>query len=176
MSQAGLGGFVKFDPKIVRGLAYYTGIVFEAFDVKGELRAIAGGGRYDDLLKLVSGVDLPALGFGMGDVVLTELLKQRNLLPKAGGRLDAYVVLAKEELRPQALKLVHDLRDAGLACDYPLATMKVGKQFEAASATGAAFAVVMGDEWAQGRVTVKDMSTRQESRVAVAELAKQLRR
>jgi len=170
MGHAGLGRFIRFDPKIVRGLAYYTGIVFEAFDVKGELRAIAGGGRYDHLVKLVSGVDLPALGFGMGDVVLGELLKQRGLLPKPERRLDAYVVVAKEELRPQALKLLHDLREAGLACDYTLTPAKVGRQFEMASALGARHAVVIGDEWSDGVVTVKTLATREEARVAVAKL------
>ncbi|MBI5817488.1 MAG: histidine--tRNA ligase [Verrucomicrobia bacterium] len=175
MAHKGLGDFLKFDPKIVRGLAYYTGIVFEAFDKKGELRAIAGGGRYDNLLQLISGVDMPALGFGMGDVVLCELLKERNLLPKLENRLDAYVVIAKEELRPQALKLVRELREAGLACDYPLIGAKVGKQFEAASAGGAKFAVVIGDEWAQGQATVKTLATREENKVEVARLVERLK-
>ena len=159
----------------MRGLAYYTGVVFEAFDKKGELRAIAGGGRYDNLLQLISGVDMPALGFGMGDVVLCELLKERKLLPKLENRLDAYVVIAKEELRPQALKLVRDLREAGLACDYPLVGAKVGKQFEAASAAGAKFAVVIGDEWAQGQVTLKTLATREETKMEIARLVEKLR-
>ncbi|MBM3892216.1 MAG: histidine--tRNA ligase, partial [Verrucomicrobia bacterium] len=175
MAHKGLGDFVRFDPKIVRGLAYYTGIVFEAFDRKGKLRAIAGGGRYDNLLKLVSGVDLPALGFGMGDVVLGELLAERNLLPKPGHQLDAYVVIAKEELRPQALKLVHDLRDAGVICDYALTAAKVGKQFELAAAFGARHAVVIGDEWAQGLATVKSLATREETKVELARLAERLK-
>src|SRR5204862_7288842 len=115
-----LAAFCEVDFKIVRGLAYYTGIVWEIHDRKGELRAVAGGGRYDNLLKLVSGVDLPALGFGMGDVVLGELLKDRGLLPKIDHGLDAYVVIADEALRPEALKLIHQLRDAGIAVDYSL--------------------------------------------------------
>ena len=112
--------FCKLDFKIVRGLAYYTGIVWEIHDTKGELRAVAGGGRYDGLLKQVSGVDLPALGFGMGDVVLGELLKDRGLLPKLDSGLDCYVVMTDEALRPQALQLIHELRDAGIAVDYAL--------------------------------------------------------
>ena len=175
MAHKGLGEFIKFDPKIVRGLAYYTGVVFEAFDKKGELRAIAGGGRYDNLLNLISGVDMPALGFGMGDVVLCELLKERKLLPKVENRLDAYVVVAKEDLRPQALKLVRELREAGLASDYALVAAKVGKQFEAASAAGARFAVVIGDEWAQGQVTVKTLATRAEAKVEMARLVETLK-
>jgi histidyl-tRNA synthetase len=125
------------DFKIVRGLAYYTGIVWEIHDRKGELRAIAGGGRYDNLLKQVSGVDLPALGFGMGDVVLTELLKDRGLLPKLIGELDCYVVIADEALRADALKLIHQLRDAGIAVDYAFTETKVGRQFQSASAVPA---------------------------------------
>jgi histidyl-tRNA synthetase len=87
LAAMGLDRFVRFDLSVVRGLAYYTGIVFELFDARGELRAIAGGGRYDHLLKQVSDVDLPALGFGMGDVVLRELLAERGLLPETSRRL-----------------------------------------------------------------------------------------
>ncbi|MGD0016539.1 MAG: histidine--tRNA ligase [Verrucomicrobiia bacterium] len=170
----GLGDVAKFcvvDYKIVRGLAYYTGIVWEIHDRKGELRAIAGGGRYDNLLKLVGGVDLPALGFGMGDVVLTELLKDRGLLPKIDWDLDCYVVIADESLRAPALKLIHDLRDAGVAVDYSLTPEKVGKQFQAASALGAKFAMVVGpEEWRSGEVKLKDLETGAEKRVKVEEI------
>ena len=137
-----LAAYCQVDFKIVRGLAYYTGIVWEIHDRKGELRAIAGGGRYDNLLKQVSGVDLPALGFGMGDVVLGELLKDRGLLPKADWGLDCYVVIADEALRAEALQLIHQLRDAGIAVDYALTETKVGKQFQSASAAGARYALV----------------------------------
>jgi len=91
LASRGLSDYVKLDYLVIRGLAYYTGTVFEAFDTKGELRAIAGGGRYDNLVKLISGgqADLPALGFGMGDVVLLELLKARELLPEFVAHVDA---------------------------------------------------------------------------------------
>ena len=107
---------MKVDYHVIRGLAYYTGVVFEAFDVQGEFRAIAGGGRYDNLVKLLSGgkVDLPALGFGMGDVVLLELLKARGLLPKFDSTTDVFVLIEDESLRAQSLKLIHDLRAGGL--------------------------------------------------------------
>jgi histidyl-tRNA synthetase len=103
--------FVKVDYHVIRGLAYYTGVVFEAFDARGEFRAIAGGGRYDNLIKLVSGgkVDLPALGFGMGDVVLLELLQARGLLPKFDSPMDVYVLIEDENLRSPSLKLVQDM-------------------------------------------------------------------
>jgi len=102
LSARGLSEFVKIDYHVIRGLAYYTGVVFEAFDRKGEFRAIAGGGRYDNLVKLISAnkVDLPALGFGMGDVVLLELLKARNLLPKLTPALDVFCIIEDESLRP----------------------------------------------------------------------------
>ena len=130
----GLRDFVKIDYQVIRGLAYYTGVVFEAFDRKGEFRAIAGGGRYNNLVKLISGgkVDLPALGFGMGDVVLLELLKARGLLPKFDSTMDVFVLIEDENLRAISLKLIHDLRGAGFAVDYPLTPTKPDKQFKRA--------------------------------------------
>lgn len=174
-----LGALKKFsevDFKIVRGLAYYTGIVWEIHDRKGELRAIAGGGRYDNLLKQISSVDLPALGFGMGDVVLTELLKDRGLLPKLDWELDCYAVIADEALRTEALALIHQLRDAGISVDYALTPAKVGKQFQAASALGARFALVVGpDEWKTGEVKLKNLHSGAEERVKVTEVPSRLR-
>ncbi len=170
-----LAAFCEVDFKIVRGLAYYTGIVWEIHDRKGELRAIAGGGRYDNLIKLVSGVDLPALGFGMGDVVLGELLKDCGLLPKLDHGLDCYVVIADETLRAEALKLIHQLRDAGIAVDYALTPSKVGKQFEAADKLGARYAVVVGpDEWKTGAVKLKNLAVKTEEQIAVGEVAKRI--
>ena len=166
-----LAGYCQVDFKIVRGLAYYTGIVWEIHDRKGELRAIAGGGRYDNLLKLISGVDLPSLGFGMGDVVLGELLKERGLLPKPEAGVDCYLIIADEVLRPAALKLAHDLRDAGHAVEYALTPAKVGKQFQAASGLGARYAVVIGpEEWNTGQVKLKNLANGVEAPVAIAEL------
>ena len=134
LAARGLRDFVKVDYRVIRGLAYYTGVVFEAFDRKGEFRAIAGGGRYDNLVKLISGgkVDLPALGFGMGDVVLLELLKARNLLPRFDTHMDVYVLIEDENLRRPSLKLIHELRAGGFAVDYALTPAKVDKQFKRA--------------------------------------------
>jgi len=134
LAARGLKDFVKIDYQVIRGLAYYTGVVFEAFDRKGEFRAIAGGGRYDNLVKLISGdkVNLPALGFGMGDVVLLELLKARKLLPKFDAPMDVFVLIEDENLRADSLKLVHDLRAAGYAVEYPLTPQKPDKQFKRA--------------------------------------------
>lgn len=135
----GLGDFVRIDYGIVRGLAYYTGPVFEAFDLQGEFRAVAGGGRYDSLIKLISDgkVDLPALGFGMGDVVLTRLLSRQALLPKFAPCLDIFCVVDDEFLRPETLRLAQQCRDAGLSVEYALSPMKPDKQFKRALELGA---------------------------------------
>jgi histidyl-tRNA synthetase len=173
LTARGLGGFVEIDYAIVRGLAYYTGVVFEVFDRSKNERALAGGGRYDKLLNLMSDgkTDLPALGFGMGDVVLANLI---NDTPTAKAQLDAwlareraadvYVVIAKEERRPDALALVQRLRDAGQRTDFPLTAAKIGKQFQNAEQLGARIAVLVGDEWPQ--VKVKVLATREETLVA----------
>ncbi|HET8712547.1 MAG TPA: histidine--tRNA ligase, partial [Gemmatimonadales bacterium] len=140
LSAMGLGDFVSIDMTIVRGLAYYTGIVFELFDSRKELRAIAGGGRYDGLL------DLPALGFGMGDVVLGELLKERGLAPKASTELGAFLIAVGGDDLPVVLELAHALRDRGIAVEYGLRHTGVRKQLELAAARGAARAVIVGPE------------------------------
>jgi histidyl-tRNA synthetase len=166
-----LGDFVRFDLSVVRGLAYYTGIVFELFDARGELRAIAGGGRYDDLLGVISGTDLPALGFGMGDVVLRELLADRGLLPGAAERIDYYLVAVTAEERPEVLRLAHRLRDRGRAVEYGLRHQGVGKQLKAAVALGARQAVVIGpDELAEGVAVVRTLASGEEARVPLASL------
>jgi histidyl-tRNA synthetase len=168
----GLAGFVDVDVRIVRGLAYYTGTVFELFDRVGKLRAIAGGGRYDNLIGQLSdgAVSMPALGFAMGDVVLGELIRERastreqmELSLKEQNRIDIYVVIAKEERRADALEQIQDLRDRGYRVDYPLTAEKVAKQFQNAENTGARIALLYGDEWPQ--VKVKNLATREESLV-----------
>jgi histidyl-tRNA synthetase len=173
----GLGEFVKVDYHVIRGLAYYTGVVFEAFDRKGEFRAIAGGGRYDNLVKLISGnrVDLPALGFGMGDVVLTELLKARGLLPKFNANLDAFCLIQDESLRNDTLKVIQDLRNAGCRVDYALTPQKPDKQFKRALELNAAHSVTL-ERAATGelRARLKNLQTREERHVSPAEVARLL--
>jgi histidyl-tRNA synthetase len=134
LTARGLAEYVRVDYGVIRGLAYYTGIVFEAFDRQGEFRAIAGGGRYDNLVKLVSGgkVDLPALGFGMGDVVLTQLLRERGRTQPCAPRLDLYCLIEDESVRPETLRLIQQLRDAGCAVDFALTPTKPDKQFKRA--------------------------------------------
>ena len=171
----GLGEFVDLDLTIVRGLAYYTGTVFELFDAQKSLRAICGGGRYDDLLERVGGADLPALGFGMGDVVLGELLKERGLVPKPAATADVFVIAATADDRPTVLGLVHQLRARDLRVEYALGDLKLGKQLELASARRAKFAVVLGpEERARGAAVLKDLGTRSQREVSLTELASTL--
>ncbi len=154
----GLGDFADVDLTIVRGLAYYTGTVFELFDAGRTLRAVCGGGRYDDLLRALGGVDLPALGFGMGDVVLAELIRERGLAPAAAGAIDAFVAAVTPEDVPAVLALAHQLRAAGLRTAYALGAMALGRQLRLADARGAAWAVVIGpDDRARGEVMIKEL-------------------
>jgi histidyl-tRNA synthetase len=164
----GLQDYVKRDYTVVRGLAYYTGVVFEAFDRSGEFRAIAGGGRYDTLLKNLGDVDLPALGFGIGDVVLGEILKLKQWKPWEAPELKVYVVVADEAFRPQAMGLVQDLRSI-FAVDYPLQAAKVGKQFQTAEERGCDAAVVVDAKISDGHVELKNLSNREQKQVALAD-------
>jgi histidyl-tRNA synthetase len=177
LRERGLADYVAIDVGIVRGLAYYTGIVFEVFDRGGKFRAIAGGGRYDNLVAQLSdgAASMPALGFAMGDVVLNELINEtahvRQKIKEtiaANRAIDIYIVIAKEQRRADALKQIQQLRDLGYRVDYPLTSEKVGKQFQTAEQLGARGAVLFGDEWPQ--VKVKNLATREESLVHHGEL------
>jgi len=167
----GLADFVDLDLTIVRGLAYYTGTVFELFDAQRSLRAICGGGRYDKLLDQIGGVDLPALGFGMGDVVLGELLKERGLAPGAPTGAEVFLVGATREDRPAVLRLAHELRDTGARVEYSLTDDKMGKQLKLADARRARFAVVLGpEERSRQAAVLKDLSAGSQREVPLAEL------
>lgn len=170
-----LDEFVEVDLSIVRGLAYYTGIVFELFDAARSLRAICGGGRYDGLLKALGGVDLPALGFGMGDVVLGELLRERGMGREPSTRLDAFLVAVGGDDVSPVLGLAHALRDRGVAVEYALRIASVRKQLELAAARQAPRAVIVGpDERAAQAAVVRDLQTGTETRVPFDTLLKGL--
>jgi histidyl-tRNA synthetase len=139
----GLRDWVVLDLTIVRGLAYYTGIVFELFDARGEFRAICGGGRYDTLLGALGGVELPALGFGMGDVVLGELLKARGLMPEAEPQVDYWIAIEDMELLPVAQSTASLMRRLGHSVEYPLREQALGKQLKAAVSAGARTAAIL---------------------------------
>ena len=171
LCRMGLGDFLEVDLSIVRGLAYYTGIVYELFDAKRSLRAICGGGRYDGLLEALGGVDLPATGFGMGDVVIAELLRDHSIAPDAGGRLDAFLVAVTTADVPEVLRLSHALRDRGVRVEYALKAQAVAKQLKIASARQAKTAVIIGpDEREAGEVMLRNLGTGAEERIAVDNL------
>ena len=152
----GVGDWIDLDLTIVRGLAYYTGVVFELFDAKGEFRAICGGGRYDTLLGSLGGVDLPALGFGMGDVVLGELLKARGLAPSTAPTLDCWIAYENPEDMGLAMRMATEQRRAGLSVEYSLRPMQLGKQLKAAGAAGARTALILR---ADGSGVRRDLAT-----------------
>jgi len=168
----GMRKFVEVDLSIVRGLAYYTGVVFEVFDAKKSLRAVAGGGRYDTLVTALSdgSVDLPAAGFAIGDVVIRHLIEETShanekmqAALKADGGCDVFLVLADDSQQANALALASKLRSAGLATTFPLTPTKVGKQFKMAEQAGARFALVVGSEFPE--LTLKILSSRTEENI-----------
>ncbi len=167
----GLGGHLRFDFTVVRGLAYYTGIVFELFDRAGEMRAICGGGRYDRLLELVGGEPLPAVGFGMGDVVLGELLKDRGIAAAAAPGCDDYVIWMEPAQRSVGMRVACALRRTGRSVLYGLAPGALGKQLRNAARQGAARALIVGpDEAASETVTVRELGSGMQERVPLAKV------
>lgn len=179
LTARGLAEHVAIDLGIVRGLAYYTGTVFEIFDCGRGMRAVAGGGRYDNLCQLIGGTDLAAVGFAMGDMVIGDLIKetphaneQMQQWLKAAGRPDIYIITASPARRAEALGVVQQLRAAGHAVDFSYTADKVGKQFQTAEQCGARLAVIIGEEWPQ--VKIKDLVARTEESVAAAALTELL--
>jgi histidyl-tRNA synthetase len=161
LDMMGVGDFCLYDPGIVRGLAYYTGIVFEVHDVAGELRAICGGGRYDNLLRDFGGPPVSATGMGMGDCVLEILLRERGLLEKQLTKQELYcfVACADESYKEAAVKLTMKLRSAGFAANFSYKITKLGKQLKQASEQNAGKCIIIGDEFKDNKLTVKDMTT-----------------
>ena len=156
----GIGDYLDFDASVVRGLAYYTGVVFEAFDRKGELRAICGGGRYDRLLELYGGekCQIPCCGFGFGDCVVVELLKDYGLMPSSAPSVDVVVAPYNAEMQAPALKVAASLRKAGFSVDAALTACKARKAFDLANRQGARLVAFVGPgELARNLVRVKDM-------------------
>ncbi len=157
----GVGDYFLFDPGIVRGLAYYTGIVFEVYDKADELRAICGGGRYDNLLADFGGPSISATGMGMGDCVLEILLREKGLLEKQLPRLelDFFVAYVDEQAKQDAIRLTMKLRSAGLAANFSYKAAKLGKQLKQASDQNAHTCVIIGEEFKDKKLIVKDMAT-----------------
>jgi len=176
LAAMGLSDFVSVDLAVVRGLAYYTGFVFEAFDRKGDLRALAGGGRYNDLVKKLGYADLPAVGFAIGDVTTGILLEQRGLAPSFVNAPDVYAVIGGEKEREAAFADIRELRTAGWRVEYPLKEVAFGKQFKAAAESGAKLALIYGgDELAKGVVKIRDLTNRSEREVSRDQVAAAVR-
>ena len=169
----GLDRFVQIDYNIIRGLAYYTGVVFEAFAKGATMRAIAGGGRYNNLIKLISGnkVDLPALGFGMGDVVLADLLTERNLIPSLKQTVDAFVIIEDESMRDASLGVVQALRDQGLTVEFSLTPAKGDKQFKRALELSARYTLRCFQKDGATLCALKDLKTQTQSDLSIDHVA-----
>jgi len=167
----GISDWVEFDASIVRGLAYYTGPVFEAHDRSGELRAICGGGRYDKLLSTLGGKDLPATGFGFGDMVIMELLAEKGLVPELTSGIDDLVISLSPDLRDAAMSVASSLRNTGRSVDLVLEDKRLKWAFKHAERSGAQrLVMVMPEEWKDGKVKIKDLGSGEETEVSLDSL------
>ena len=167
----GISDWVEFDASIVRGLAYYTGSVFEVNDRKGEFRAICGGGRYDKLLSTLGGKDLPATGFGFGDMVIMELLKDKNLLPQLLSGVEDIVIALDPELKNVAVKVASVLRDSDRLVDLVLENKKIKWAFKHAERVGAnRIIIVAPEEWTRQKIKVKDLQSGEEFETTLEEI------
>ncbi len=167
LSQMGISDYCVFDPSIVRGLAYYTGIVFEVQDIAGELRAICGGGRYDNLLRDFGGPTISATGMGMGDCVLEILLREKGLLDKKipARAMDYFVAPVADTLLDEAVKITAQLRTRGFKSAFSYKPGSLSKQLKTASEQNAKYCVIIGDEFKAGDIVIKDMSTGQQKTI-----------
>ena len=167
----GILEWVEFDASIVRGLAYYTGAVFEAHDREGKFRAICGGGRYDNLLSTLGGNDLPATGFGFGDMVIMELLAEKNLIPELISGIEDIVIPLNPDLRSAAVSVAAALRDTGRTVDLVLEDKKLKWAFKHAERIGAdRLVMLMPEEWKSNKVRIKDLDSGEEIDVPFEEL------
>ena len=167
----GMSEWIQFDASIVRGLAYYTGSVFEAHDREGKFRAICGGGRYDNLLSTLGGKDLPATGFGFGDMVIMELLADKNLVPELIGGVDDIVLPLNQDLRDIAVRVAAALRLSDRTVDLVLEDKKMKWAFKHAERVGAKRLVLLApDEWSRKMIKVKDLETGEEKEVSLKDL------
>ncbi len=178
LKAAGAGEYVQIDLGIVRGLAYYTGFVFEAFEASGAGRALAGGGRYDALVKKLGGPDMPAVGFAMGDVTLADLLDSKGLTTNYVQSPDFIVIIGGAEAREAAMGDAATIRSLGYSVDYPLKEQSFGKQFKEANQKGARFALIYGsEEIEKGVFKARDFASGTEKefpREAIAEVIPEL--
>ncbi|GFZ15802.1 histidyl-tRNA synthetase 1 [Actinidia rufa] len=167
----GYSEWIQFDASVVRGLAYYTGIVFEGFDREGKLRAICGGGRYDQLLSTFGGEDIPACGFGFGDAVIVELLKEKGLIPEVGPQVENIVCYLDPDLQGAAASVATILRGKGQSVDLVLENKPLKWVFKRAARINACRLILVGSsEWQKGEVRVKNLSTGEQYEIKVDKL------
>lgn len=167
----GITEWLEFDASVVRGLAYYTGTVFEAFDKSGTLRAICGGGRYDTLLSTFGGSDIPACGFGFGDVVIMELLSDLDLIPELSSGVDDIVFAMNEDLRGAAMQVANKLRKNGRYVDLILEERKMKWVFKHAERSQAeTLVMITPNEWEQGKVRIKNLENKTEIDIDLEEI------
>lgn len=174
----GIQDYVQYNPRVIRGLDYYTGTVFEAFEVGGQSRAIFGGGRYDNLVADVGGNELPGVGFAMGDVVIELVLRDAGVIPAdLGEKPQVIVTVFDEATLPESMKAAVALREAGFRTVFYPEADKLGKQFKYADKLDIPVAVILGpDEIAAGEVAVKNLKTRDQVLVKREEMAGQVRK
>ncbi len=166
LKSMGVSDYIQIDFSIVRGLAYYTGFIFEAFEASGEGRALAGGGRYDDLIERLTGNTMEAVGFAMGDVTLLDLLESKDLLPDLSPKPDLMLFFIDETARSEALSDAHTFRSQGWSIDYPLKLQSFSKQFKIANQKGLSFGLIYSCEaLEQGQVVLKNFQTGEEVRI-----------
>ncbi len=166
----GISDWCEYDLSIVRGLAYYTGTVFEVFEISGAERAMAGGGRYDQLIKLFGGPAMPAVGFGMGDVVLTNVLMDKGLIPQNfAPRPDVYVIAPSDEAAKTVPVVVSQLRLAGLHSRFSYKTTRnLGKLLKEADTVNARFALIL--EAGASTASLKELATGQQDPVDLKDI------
>ncbi len=170
-AQLGLEEYLAIDLTVVRGLAYYTGVVFEVFDKNKSMRAIAGGGRYDDLCSMLGGQPTTGVGFGVGDVVLGNLLQEKGLLEGVDKPQVDFYLVSFEENPTELFNLAQKIRTKGHSCNHPLSFQKFKKQLDAANNAGAQKVVFVGsDKAGEGEIEVKDFATGKQSVVKIEDL------
>jgi histidyl-tRNA synthetase len=162
----GIQGYCEFSPSIVRGLPYYTGIVFECFDRAGKFRAVFGGGRYDNLLELFGAGSLPSAGLGFGDVVIQEILQEKGLLPAPSRRIDFFLIPYSKEERARAVRTLQGLRKQGFCSDLLLNNKRLkGSLKEAARLRAKRAVLLLPEELEQGLLVLRDLQSGEEERV-----------
>ena len=166
---------VKVDLSVVRGLDYYTGLVFEVFDKKGDLRAICGGGRYDELVELFGGEEIPAVGFAIGDAVIEELMRREDVWPEESVKTDAYVLPVSEDVRKESANIVRKLRERDLVVETDLKDRNVSAQLNYANSIGAEKVIIVGErDLEEGKVTMKDMESGDEKLISLDEVTEEV--